>query len=304
MSSLKKSFFNLLFSQRFFEFFQRYGINITRNAYNSPIPYTKPLKSDKNFWRIKSELPGINIDLKKQLYFLEKIFSLYKEEYNFPINKTEIPYEYYLNNPHFGLQPAAILHCMIRHFRPKTIIEVGSGHSTYIAARASMMNQKDGYMSKLLSIEPYPDNCLMMGFPGLSGLTKKRVEEIPLDFFSQLDNNDILFIDSSHTIRIGGDVNYLYLEVLPRLKKGVIVHFHDIFLPFNYPKKWIVKKQFFWNEQYLLQSFLCFNNTYETIFSNYYMNQKYPNKMKKIFTVPDGFQEFHFPSSFWIKKSK
>ena len=101
---------------------------------------------------------------------------------------------------------------------------------------------------------------------------EKQIQDIDLDFFSQLQSGDILFIDSSHTIKIGGDVNYLFLEVLPRLKPGVIVHVHDIFLPFDYRRDWVKKEFRFWTEQYLLQAFLIFNSEFEVLMANGYLN--------------------------------
>jgi len=304
MFAIKRALSKLKYNAawRSFEFFEKLGIHLMRKHYYSPIPDTRLLTMKNNLWEKESKLMGIDMNLEKQLYLLEKVFPQYSEEYNFPVNKTAVPYEFCLNNPMFGLQPAAVLHCMIRHFRPRTIIEVGSGNSTYVSSRACIMNQKDDHPSKLLSLEPYPNDILKKGFPGLSGLIIKKVEEVNLDFFSKLGNNDILFIDSSHVVKIGNDVNLLYLEVLPRLKKGVFVHIHDIFFPHQYPKDWVIKMRRFWSEQYILQAFLCFNNAYEVIFSNYYMNLKYPEKMKSVFPVPKDFHEYHFPSSFWIRK--
>ncbi len=116
---------------------------------------------------------------------------------------------------------------MIRHFRPRLIIEVGSGFSSLISGEAAAKNNG----SAMICIEPFPYDFLRRGFPGLRSLVEKKVEDVELEFFSQLDSNDILFIDSSHTVKIGGNVNYLFLEVLPRLKPGVIVHVHNIFCP-------------------------------------------------------------------------
>src|SRR5205814_10103081 len=123
----------------------------------------------------------------------------------------------------------------------------------------------------LICVEPFPSDFLSKGFPGLKSLVIKEVQQIDLDFFSQLQSGDVLFIDSSHTVKIGGDVNYLFLEVLPRLKLGVIVHVHDILFPLDYRRDW-VKEQFrFWNEQYLLQAFLCFNSAFEVLLSTSYL---------------------------------
>ena len=147
------------------------------------------------------------------------------------------------------------------------IIEVGSGFSSLLAAEAIARNDS----SALICIEPFPPEFLRKGFPGLHSLIEKKVQDIDLEFFSQLDSGDILFIDSSHTVKIGGDVNYLFLEVLPRLKPGVIVHVHDIFFPFDYRRDWVMDEFRFWTEQYLLQAFLTFNSEFEVLMANRYL---------------------------------
>src|SRR5207247_5820903 len=98
-----------------------------------------------------------------------------------------------------------------------------------------------------------------------------------------LQSGDVLFIDSSHTVKIGGDVNYLFLEVLPRLKPGVIVHVHDIFLPFEYPREWVRDDFRFWAEQYLLQAFLTFNSEFQVLMANNYLNHSYAKVLRRAF---------------------
>lgn len=126
------------------------------------------------------------------------------------------------------------------------------------------------------------------------------MEEIPLSTFQKLKENDILFIDSSHVLKIGSDVFYEYLEIIPRLNKGVIVHSHDIFFPEEYCKEWVVKKQIFWNEQYLLQSFLSFNDSFEVLWAGRYMLCKYPDKLKTAFN--SFVRGKSWPCSFWMRK--
>jgi len=277
-------------------------VNVTKKHFYSPIPDTGELKNKVDLWTKKSELPGIDINLKGQMNFLETIFPLYKNEFNFPVDKTEISHEYYLNNAAFGLEDATVLHCMIRHFQPRTIIEIGSGHSTCVAARAGLMNRKEGCQCKLTSIDPYPRKTHKEGFAGLDVQITKKVENVEVDIFEKLEKNDILFIDSSHIVRTGGDVNFLFLEILTRLKKGVVVHIHDIFLPFEYPRKWIIDDRAFLSEQYLLRAFLCFNKSFEVLFGNHFAKTMYPEKTRALFVPPKGYRERLFSSSFWIRK--
>jgi hypothetical protein len=112
---------------------------------------------------------------------------------------------------------------------------------------------------------------------------QKKIQEVSPDTFQQLGANDILFIDSSHVVKCGGDVNYLFLEVLPRLQPGVIVHVHDIFLPGDYPKSWVKEHLRFWSEQYLLQAFLLFNSEYEVLLCNSYLDHKYGAELRAAF---------------------
>lgn len=131
-------------------------------------------------------------------------------------------------------------------------------------------------------------------------LIQKKVDEVEKEIFLNLGENDILFIDSSHIVKIGSDVNYLFLQILPRLGTGVIVHFHDIFLPFEYPKKWVMENHKFFNEQYFPQTFLCFNSAYEILWGSHFMYSQYNDKLKVIF----DFDETNWvgPGSFWIRR--
>jgi hypothetical protein len=204
-----------------------------------------------------------------QLDLLRKHFPKFRNEYEqFPTTPTEEPGRFYLNNHLFDGTDALVAYCMVRHFQPQSIMEIGSGFSSLLLGQAAAKNNT----SALICIEPFPQEFLKQGFPGLHRLIEKKVEEIDLEIFSELQSGDVLFIDSSHTVKIGGDVNYLFLEILPRLEPGVIVHIHDIFLPFEYRRDWVLDEFRFWTEQYLLQAFLTFNSEFEVLMANSYLN--------------------------------
>jgi hypothetical protein len=167
----------------------------------------------------------------------------------------------------------------VRHFKPRLIIEVGSGFSTRLSAQAALRNGR----TEVIAIEPFPDQVLKAGFPGLTSLVPRRVQEVGLDTFRQLSSGDILFLDSSHVVHCGSDVNYLLLELLPQLRPGVIVHFHDIFLPDEYPREWVKQEFRFWNEQYLVQAFLLFNREFEVLLANNYLAHHYRPQMQATF---------------------
>jgi len=146
--------------------------------------------------------------------------------------------------------------------------------------------------------KPFAWEFFRKGFPGLQTLMEKNVQEIDLEFFFQLQSGDFLFIDSSHTIKIGGDVNYLFLEVLLRLNPGVIVHVHDVFLPFEYRRDWVLDEFRFWTEQYLLQAFLTFNSEFEVLLANYYLSHYHQEHLKAAF--PD--LPRWIGGSFWMRR--
>ncbi len=291
--------------RKLFPFWEKLGFHITPNHYYQPIPDTRTLKDD--LWLKQSELVGIDINEEAQINLLSYFSSQFKEEYeSFPRTKTSIPYQYYLLNDSFGPVDGEILYCMIRHFKPKRIIEIGSGNSTYLSAQAILKNKEEdnNYECELIAIDPYPNDILKAGFPGLSKLISKKVQDIPLSEFKKLTENDILFIDSTHVLTIGSDVQYEYLEILPRLNKGVIVHIHDIFLPAEYPKEWVLKEYRFWTEQYLLQAFLTFNDRFEVLWAGSYMHLKHPDKLKAAFSSYTYKRAKDWPVSFWIRRIK
>jgi hypothetical protein len=189
---------------------------------------------------------------------------------------------------------------MIRRLRPSKILEIGSGNSTYISAMATVRNKEQGSDCELICIEPFPNVILRKGFPGLSRLVVRPMQEVSLAEFENLGENDILFIDSSHMLKIGSDVQRIYLEVLPVLKKGVVVHIHDIFLPAEYPRQWVMEHRMFWNEQYLLQAFLTFNERFEVLWAGSYMHLWHGDELGRAFKSYD--RRKNWPGSFWIRR--
>lgn len=288
-----------------FPVWQKLGFHVSLNHFYEPVPDTSTLKEE--LWTGLSELPGIDINDGGQQELLESFMKDFKSEYDrFPesVAGAREPYQYYFDNNSFSSVDGELLYCMIRSFKPRRVIEVGSGFSTFIAAAAILKNREDdpGYDCSLSSIDPYPNNTVTQGFPGFSGVDHRQVQDVPVSTFSELGDNDILFIDSSHVLKIGSDVHYEFLEILPRLNRGVIVHVHDIFTPAEYPRKWVMKQKVFWNEQYLLQAFLAFNDSFEVLFGAAYMNYRWPDKLAQAFgSYKKGFSR---PGSFWIRKTR
>jgi hypothetical protein len=207
------------------------------------------------------QLPGIDWNLEGQLELLQKLKFSSELETEQPSGAGR---QFDFNNDNFKSGDAEYWYQMVRFFKPARIFEVGSGNSTLLAIRAAAANRREnnGYKCRHVCIEPYEMQWLEQ--TGVE-VIRRRVEDLPLSFFSELEANDILFIDSSHVIRPAGDVLYEFLHLLPSLNPGVIVHIHDIFSPRNYPRSWFQDQVRLWNEQYLLEAFLCHNKDWKIL---------------------------------------
>lgn len=289
------------FTKYTFPIWQSMGVHMTPVHFHQPVPDTRSLSD--SVWERRSELIGMDLKEEAQLILLDEFARNWKHEYEgIPRNRKDAhPSEYYINNKAFTSVDGEVLYCMIRKFRPRKIIEIGSGYSTILAAQAVIRNREEsGHECELIACEPYPLKCLTAGFPGLARVVAKRVEEIPLSFFRELGQNDILFIDSSHELKIAGDVQYEFLEIIPRLAKGVLVHVHDIFLPAEYLKQWVMKERIFHNEQYVLQAFLAFNKAFQILWAASYMHLRHPEKLEAAFSSYT--RSSRWPGSFWFQR--
>jgi len=296
---ISKAGFQRFFFTAGFDFFQRFGLHVLPVHYHTPIPDTRSLKKQKELWSRELSLVGIDLNVKKQKALLETICPRFRDEYlSFPVEKTENPLVYYLNNRAFGFVSGQFHYCIIRHFKPKQIIEVGSGYSTLASLLGLERNARNGNLGRLIAVEPHPPSFLEDHEIGIT-LIKERVENIPMSLFDDLFENDILFIDSSHTVKIAGDVNFLILEVLPRLKKGVIVHIHDIQFPYDYFKSNLLRDHYFWQEQYLVQAFLMYNKSFKILWCASYMHHKHPELLAKYFSP---YPRNRVPTSLYIQK--
>ena len=231
----------------------------------SPVPDLDELQKieEETIGGPSMEIPGVDLDDQEQLELLKR-FSAFYREMPFQADKKE-GLRYYFENPAYSYSDAIMLHCMIRHLKPKRIIEVWSGFSS-----CRILDTNDLFFGGSISTtfsEPYPE--LLMSL--LRDTDAERVSTIPsrlqdvdLSEFDVLEENDILFIDSTHVSKIDSDVNRIFFEVLPRLSSGVHVHFHDIFFPFEYPKEWLLEGRA-WNEAYILKAFLQYNQAFSTV---------------------------------------
>ena len=264
----------------------------------SPIVNPREIKKRAvHLWRTDDEMGGVDLRPNEQLELL-KLLKHHTGSIDYPAQRSKSDLDYFYSNDQFPALDAQFLHAMLCYLRPRVMIEVGCGFSSLVTAYVNR-GILNGTMD-FTCIEPYPRKFLIDGVPGISQLIQKKLEDVELSFFDRLDEGDILFIDSSHVSKTGSDVNYLFFEILPRLRKGVMVHFHDIFLPDEYPQKWVIDQGRNWNEQYLLRAFLQYNTNWDVIWSAHFMSTRYSNAVQE--TFPD-FPELGGGGSFWIKRN-
>lgn len=250
---------------------------------------TQPLARDRL-------LPGIDWNLSGQLQLLDSLVFA-RELEGIPHGKVGA-LEFHFDNATFESGDAEYWYQLIRLMKPRRLFEIGSGNSTLMARRAIERNRVDdpGYACTHVCIEPYEMPWLER--TGVSVL-RKRVEQVDLAYFSRLQDGDILFIDSSHVIRPQGDVLFEYLQLIPTLAKGVIVHVHDVFSPRNYPREWIELEVKFWNEQYLLEAFLTHNESWEVIGALNYLHHNHYARLKAVAPYLTPERE---PGSFYLRR--
>ena len=241
------------------------GVSVVPSHFYFPVPSLKALQ-EKN-WSACSPCPRIDFRLDEQVQRLRIELLPFAREWEFPEESNGDSSEFHVNNGFFERVDAEVAHSFVRRYKPGRIVEIGSGNSTLLLAAALRRNIAEGFDGELISIEPAPPRFLKGGVPGLTRLIEARVQAVPLDLFRSLEANDILFIDSSHVVSTDSDVVHEYLRILPELAPGVLVHFHDIFTPLDYPRKFVVTNLCFWSEQYLLEAFLSFNSAYRVLWS-------------------------------------
>lgn len=269
----------------------RFGLYPIRDHYYEP-----QFKFSPHFNPGKIRKLSLQLNPHKQISRLQG-FAFTEELSGFLQTNPHNEQQYYIQNGSFEQGDADLYYLMIRNTKPKKIIEIGSGYTTLVCLEAIQKNREEGHETELICIEPFEK-------PWLSTvkdikLIRKRVEELDPSFFSVLEENDFLFIDSSHIIRPENDVLFEYFELLPQIKKGVIIHVHDIFTPRHYPGLWLLKEQRLWNEQYLLEAFLHYNHSFEILFTLNHLKNDYYKEVAAVLTNITPHSE---PASFWMQK--
>lgn len=264
-------------------FSSKIGINVIASHFYSPIPNLKEIKKERFTKKPKEySFESLNLDLNKQETYLSKLI----KDVNFLPEK----------NTGLSLFDSYFLYSFVKKNMPKKIIEIGCGETTKIIQSSLKENN---IKSQHICIEPYislPFDKFLSGKGESVKLINKKVQEVSTDLFCDCD---FLFIDSSHIVKTDSDVLYEFFEIIPKLKKGTVVHFHDIMIPYAYWLEWHKSGTQYWNESYFLHSFLMYNNAWETLFSSrFYQQNKFLNLKKYV----PFLQNNHRNSSYYIQK--
>lgn len=244
---------------------------------------------------------GIDFNCQAHQMVLKSWFPRHISKYDYPEVLAEHNGDeklFYTRNSQFGWLDSRALFVFLNEIKPARMIEVGAGYSSLLSAD---VNHRFLHNScKFQCIEPYPRDFLLAGVAGLSELIIQQVQDVPPGDFETLEKGDILFIDSSHVCKTGSDVNFLYFEVLPRLKSGVLIHVHDIFLPLEYPREWVLEENRSWNEQYLLRALLMYSDSFQVFFGCNYAFYQFPELVIRALALQSG--AGFGGGSFWFKK--
>jgi predicted O-methyltransferase YrrM len=296
-------------SVRLFMGADKLGAHILPKHYYTSIPDYRWLNENKSVWCRRVDMTGVDWDLQRQLTWLEQQCEpFYGEVRGLGVYRDFADGSYGLG---YGPIESQVLHCVCRATKPKRIIEVGGGVSTTCMLHALGMNSAGGSPEcEVTCIEPFPTSALSK-LRGIE-LNRSMVQALPLSFFDRLQAGDILFIDSTHSVKTGSDVPYLYLEVLPRLKPGVLVHIHDIFLPYLYQRD-VLEHYFDWQETALLLALLKGNSSlrvfaslsalhYDAARELQIMLSDYRPQANQADGLGDGRRDGHFPASIWLER--
>jgi len=270
------------------------GFHVHPRNYDSPLPLMEEIDAAK--LARPRDLPGIDLRVPAALRLMEELHPFSRE-------LDEIPYDrddsggYWFNNKTFTDFDAAVLYGMIRRIKPKRYIELGCGFSSLISSRALRRNHEDGTVCEAIYSDPQP-RVDLQGKLTYGRLLQKRVQEIPMEMFGQLREGDILFIDTSHVLKIQSDVEHELLRILPSLASGVWIHIHDIWTPYDYPNEWIFRPlRLSCNEQYAVECLLSGGNRYQVEIPLHLLFREHREAMLRFF--PRGREQ---AQSIWLRK--
>jgi predicted O-methyltransferase YrrM len=266
--------------------------------YYSPIPSEDDIERwSKNRHRA-SENRGLDLKMEAQM---ELVASLARDYGEIPFKPQPVEnLRYHFDNGFFDYADAIFLHLIIRHLKPRRIVEIGSGFSS--AVMLDTVERFLGGQTRLAFIDPFAERLKSLLRPDDAKrctVIEKAVQDVGWETFTALESGDILFVDSSHVSKAGSDVNFELFEIFPRLKPGVWIHIHDIFPGFDYPEPWL-KEGRAWNEAYIVRAFLLFNESFEIILHGPLCIEKNRDWFEK--NMPDCVK--NTGGSLWLRRKK
>jgi hypothetical protein len=304
-------------------YFAFYKLGVRLGVYILPAheyvsePNIIKLERTVDAWAKPSAMPGIYIDLDEQIANLRRVCARFQEEF-FGNQHYQYAVKHAVNQSFrsgrsrtFGYVEAQVLHAAIRYYKPARLIDIGGGVPTYCASQAISMNCQDtGVKGRITCIEPYPVD-LIKNLNNVE-LIERPVQQVPLEYFRQLGVNDIVFIDSNHVVRSGSEANYIVLDILPILSKGVLVQIHDMYFPYDYDRD-VLRNFIHPNETALVGAFLACNTRYKTLFSLSMLHYNRRREMQRVLPEYNPESDWkgmrvgeydsakHFPSSLWLR---
>ena len=266
----------------------------------SPIVAADELRTQQaRVWPANPKILGIDFNDAHHEQVLREYFPAFYPDFAYPRHGDGSPLTFYQENDHFSWLDCRALFVLLRAWRPRRFVEVGSGFSTLLVADVN--RRFLGGSMNIACIEPYPWPVLHEAALGLDRLFPSKVQDVCFEPFDALEAGDVLFIDSSHVAKTGSDVNHLCFEVLPRLRAGVRIHFHDIFLPEDYPKRWALDENRSWNEQYVVRALLMYSTRFRVLFGSAYAFAAHADLLRDALRNPDG--AYYGGGSLWIEKT-
>jgi hypothetical protein len=271
------------------------GYDLVRRHFYSPLPKVETLPD--RLWSEPRPMIGIDLAVDRAECYLREDLKPFLEEYR-PPHDGDGSSGFFLKNGSYGPVDAEILYAILRRERPGRVVEFGSGSSSYVIEDAQMQTSSATFDH--IIYDPYPLTANSLGPLPNAKIYSQEVEgRDPAAVAQGFKSGDVLFVDTTHTVRTGGDVDWIISALLPVVPVGVLVHFHDIFLPYEYPRRWVVDERRAWAEQYLLQAFLAFNDDFEVLFPTHAMARSVPELIAR--TIP-SFGPGVQPGSFWIRR--
>ena len=285
----------------------RLGIHLLPKHYSAPVADRAWLRKNPSLWQRPAPLAGIDWNLDDQLAWLDGIAGPYYDEVAGLSRYSELVSD--ALGPGYGPVESQVLHCFVRAAAPDRVVEVGGGVSTAIIASAAAMNAEEGRsLTKIVTVEPFPAPALA-SMPGVE-LVREPAQAVEPALFGKLRQGDLLFIDSTHTVKTGSELMRLYLEIVPALPAGIVIHVHDIYLPYLYAPD-VLSSYLDWHETSLLLALLTGNERLRVLCCLSALHHDRPDSLRRVLTdyrprpdrrgLAEEHAQDHFPSSLWLE---